>query len=418
MYSEVHRLKISSVALVFMPFALAHFLSFVFRTVNAVMYPDLAQELDLDATSLGLLTSVYFLAFAAAQLPLGVALDRFGPRKVQVPMLMIAALGALLSTVAESLPALIVARALIGFGVAGSLMAALKMGSLWLASERLPLLAGILLAIGGLGAMASTAPLQAALTVTDWRGVFLVLGIASICVSLMILRTPDQQVTRRPTGLAQMFSAVAQLYASWRFWRLALFSLFAHATFMAILGLWMGPWLSDVARFDRAAVANAMFIGTAAMIAGSLCFGWLADQLQRRDFQPTFVCGAGIFMFLLFQLAMVGANVNPYVAVIGFGFFGTATTMNYAILAQSVPSHLTGRVTTCFNLLVFIVAFALQWGIGGSINLWNPLDDGSYPVEAYRWTFGAVLALQVPGVLLWFSFKPWRRLTPAVLAPA
>src|SRR6218665_3737911 len=141
-------------ARVLLPFALAHFVSYFFRTVNAVVYPDLAHDLGLAAVSIGLLTGAYFFAFAAAQLPVGVALDRFGPRKVQLPMLMIATVGAALFSYAHSLTELIIARGLIGFGVAGSLIAAIKASSLWLPQERLPLSKAVVLPVGGMGDIA------------------------------------------------------------------------------------------------------------------------------------------------------------------------------------------------------------------------------------------------------------------------
>lgn len=397
-------------AWIFSPFALAHFISYLFRTINAVIYPDLARDLALEAGNLGLLTSVYFLTFAAAQLPIGVALDRFGPRKVQIPLLTTAAAGALLFAHARDFPALVAARALIGLGVAGSLMAAIKAVSLWLPPARLPLCTGLLLAVGGLGAMASTAPMHAVLTVIEWRGAFMWLSVFGLCVALLILFAVPEHARGGPqTGFKDMLSAVVQLYTSRRFWRLALFSLFAHATYMAVQGLWMGPWLRDAMQLDRAAVADALFASTAAMVAGSLSFGWITDRMQRSGFQPLLVCGGGIVLFLGVQFAMAFGIANPYLAAAAFGFFGTATTMNYAIVAQSVPGHLTGRVTTCFNLLIFLLAFAVQWGFGGLINLWDSAPGGVYPQGAYRFAFLANLALQVPGLLLWLSFRPWIR---------
>jgi hypothetical protein len=90
----------------------------------------------------------------------------------------------------------------------------------------------------------------------------------------------------------------------------------------------------------------------------------------------------------------------------GFSFFGTSTTMNYAIVAQSVSPELAGRVSSSFNLVVFVLAFVLQWLMGEILNLW-PASGQGHPVEAYRWSLGVMIALQVPGVLLWLSFKPW-----------
>lgn len=400
-------------ATVLAPFALAHFFSYLFRTVNAVVYPDLARDLGLAADSIGLLTSAYFLAFAAAQLPIGLALDRCGPRKVQVIMLLMAAAGALLFARAHTVGELALARGMIGLGVAGSLMSAIKASSLWLPQHMLPLSTSVLLAVGGMGAMASTTPMQWALSLTDWRGAFLTLAASTLAISALIFMVvPEHPGKKTQTRLRDMVGAVGELYRAWSFWRLALYTLFAHATYMAVQGLWMGPWLRDVGHLARPEAAQVLFAGTVAMVAGSLAFGWITDALQRQGFKPILVCGAGTVLFMLFQLLMVlgpgtGA-LHPMVLAVGFSFFGTATTMNYVVVAQSVPTHLTGRVSTSFNLLVFLLAFVVQWGLGALINQWAP-DRGQYPVEAYRVALGLILLLQVPGILLWFSFRPWRR---------
>jgi len=394
---------------ILLPFALAHFVSYLYRTVNAVVYPDLAHDLALAADSLGLLTGAYFFMFATAQLPIGVALDRFGPRKVQIPMLLVAACGALMFSQAGSLAELIIARGLIGFGVAGSLMAAIKASSLWFPPERLSLSTAVLLSVGGMGAMASTTPMQAALHYTDWRGAFVGLAIGTVLVSALIFLVVPEHPKKQQTKLREMVLAVRDIYSAWAFWRLALYSLFAHATYMAVQGLWMGPWLRDVAHLGRIETANVLFAGTVAMVTGSLAFGWITDYLQRFGFKPTLVCGVGIWVFVMFQgLMAAGVELNPYIVAVGFSFFGTSTTMNYAIVAQSMPPHLTGRVSTSFNLLVFLLAFVLQWGIGSVINLWGN-GSGVYPEVAYQYALGINLALQIPGLLLWLTFKPWAR---------
>lgn len=101
---------------IFIPFALDYYLSYLLRVVNAVIAPDLAQEMGLNAADLGLLTSVYFLAFAAFQLPLGIMLDRYGPRKSESAMLLFAAAGAIVFATATTQSGLITGRALIGLG--------------------------------------------------------------------------------------------------------------------------------------------------------------------------------------------------------------------------------------------------------------------------------------------------------------
>jgi predicted MFS family arabinose efflux permease len=398
-------------ATIFLPFALAHFVSYLYRTVNAVVYPDIAQELGLAAGGLGLLTSAYFFTFAVAQLPVGVALDRYGPRKVQVPLLLLAASGAMLFAFANTLLELTLARGMIGLGVAGSLMSAIKASSLWLPRDRLPLTTAILLSVGGMGAMASTAPMQWVLSVVDWHGAFLGLALGTLLLSgLIFFIVPEHKGTMHQTTLREMFDAVMELFRSWSFWQLALYTLFAHATYMAVQSLWIGPWLRDVGHLARGEVAQVLLAGTMAMVIGSLFFGWITDISRKYNFKPILVCGLGIVAFLLFQGLMIfDAPVSPLVVAVGFSFFGTSTTMNYGIVAQSVPNHLTGRVSTAFNLLVFLLAFAVQWGIGALINLKQPVH-GHYPKEAYQLALSINLLLQIPGVLLWISLRPWERI--------
>jgi predicted MFS family arabinose efflux permease len=431
---------------VLLPFALAHFVSYLYRNVNTVVYPDLVRDIGLDANTLGLLTGVYFIAFAAAQLPVGLALDRFGPRRVQVPMLAVAALGGLLFAQAQSLQGLLAARALIGLGVSASLMAAIKASSQWLPPERLPMSTAVLLAVGGLGAMASTAPMQWATNALGWRMAFWGIAACAAAVAWLIFARVPEYPTHQPAPrLSAMLKSVGQLYARPLFWRTALCTLFANAAYLAVQGLWMGPWLRDVGHLPRAEVAQVLFASTVAMVAGSLSFGALTDWLARRHrVRPITVCGAGVAVFMLCQLLMLWpsgaalhlgaqalAHANPlantptpplapthtaalvphWLLAVAFSYFGTAGAMNYAILAQGMPAELTGRVSTSFNLLIFLAAFGLQWGLGAVINLW-PADHGTYPEAAYQTALAVCLAMQVPGLLLWLGFKPWQ------LAPA
>ena len=138
----------------FLPFAAGYFLSYLFRTANAVIGPVLAQELSLGDNALGLLTSTYFLAFGAAQLPLGMLLDRFGPRRVEAGLLVLAATGATVFSMSTTLSGLAIGRALIGLGVSACLMASFKAFAQWFPANRQASLTGWIMASGGLGALA------------------------------------------------------------------------------------------------------------------------------------------------------------------------------------------------------------------------------------------------------------------------
>lgn len=149
------------VALVFMPFAAGYFLSYLFRTINGVVSARLAAELGLSAADLGLITAVYFLVLAAAQIPIGVMLDRYGPRRVQSTLLLVAALGAAGFARSTGPLSLMASRAVIGLGVAAALTAGLKTIVLWFPRERVALVNGYMVMLGALGAVASTLPAEA-----------------------------------------------------------------------------------------------------------------------------------------------------------------------------------------------------------------------------------------------------------------
>lgn len=390
---------------VFLPFALGYFLSYLYRTVNAVIAPDLVRDLGLDPANLGLLTSAYFLSFAAFQLPLGILLDRFGPRRVEAGLLLFAALGAVLFGLAETLGGLLLGRALIGLGVSACLMAAFKAFVIWLPPERLPMANGVQMVSGGLGALMATVPVEAALKVTDWRMVFIGLGLLTLLAAAAVFFiVPEKEGSRSGESLGQQLRGIADVFSSRFFWRLAPWTILAQATYLSVLGLWSGPWLRDVAGYDRDGVANILFLIALAMIAGFFFFGALAEKLSRRGVRPLAVAAYGMFAFILVQGVLLSGWQTMTVPLwLLFSFFGTTGILPYAVLSQHFPAHLSGRGNTAMNLQVFVVAFAAQWGIGAIIGLWPETATGGYDPVGYRAAFGLMLILQVFAAG-WFLF--------------
>ncbi|MBW7849904.1 MAG: MFS transporter [Rhodospirillales bacterium] len=389
---------------VFMPFAAGYFLSYLYRTVNAVISPDLSRSIALDAGQLGLLTSAYFIGFASTQLPLGVLLDRFGPRRVESALLVVAATGAAIFAASDQAVTLIIGRALIGFGVSACLMAAFKANVLWFPRERLPLVNGLMMASGGFGALTATAPVEAALHITDWRGVFWGLAaVTSAVAALLFVTVPEKPVPGSGEAFGKQVREIGSVFGSGMFWRLAPFAMMSQATFMSIQGLWAGPWLRDVAALERGEAANYLFAAAAAMVAGFALLGSIADRLARYGVQPLTVGIGGMMIFMLVQAGLVSGWLgNSALFWVAFGFFGTAGALCYAVLTQFFPAQLAGRVNTALNLLVFIASFAIQAGIGAIVGYWEPID-GRYPATAYQTAFGAMLILQV-AALLWMAF--------------
>lgn len=391
---------------VFIPFAIGYFLSYLYRTVNAVIAPDLVRDLGLDPANLGLLTSAYFLSFAAFQLPLGVLLDRFGPRRVEAALLLFAALGAFMFGRAESLGGLLVGRALIGLGVSACLMAAFKAFVIWVPPERLPMANGVQMVSGGMGALMATVPVEAALQVTDWRMVFTGLaGLTLLAAAAVFFIVPEKEGSRSGETLGQQLQGITDVFSSSFFWRLAPWAIFAQATFLALLGLWAGPWLRDVAGYDRDGVANTLFLIAVAMIVGYFAFGALTERLSRRGIRPQAVAVGGMTAFMFAQLALLtGWQPLAMFFWLLFSLFGTAGILPYAILSQHFPARLAGRANTALNLLVFVVAFAIQWGVGVIIGFWPETASGGYDPVGYRSAFGLLLILQVCAAV-WFFLR-------------
>jgi len=387
---------------VFIPFALGYFLSYLYRVVNAVLAPDLAADLGIGPSELGLLTAAYFISFAAFQLPLGVLLDRFGPRKIESFLLIFAAAGAFVFSKAESVTGLVIGRALIGFGVSACLMAAFKAFVLWFRREQLPLINGIQMAAGGFGALTATAPVEAALGVTDWRGIFLILSIATLAVAAAVFFVvPQKKIEQNGDSIKEQLRGIIQVFSSLTFWRIAPMTVTSQAAFFAIQGLWSGPWLRDVAGFDREMIARILLMIAAAMVAGFISMGAVAERLSRLGLKPIVIAVAGMTTFMIIQGLLI-MELTSWAGTLWvlFGIFGTAGIIPYAVLSQSFPIHLSGRVNTGVNLLVFICAFAAQWGVGAIISLWPGTAAGGYAPPGYQAGFAMMLCFQVIS-LLW-----------------
>ena len=388
---------------VFLPFALGYFISYFFRNVNAIIEADLVRDLGFSAASLGLLTSVYFISFASFQLPLGLLLDRFGPRRTESMLLIFAALGALIFSMAESLSGLILGRLLIGFGVSACLMASFKAYVLWFPPDRLPLMNGLQMVAGGLGAMSATVPLRTALEFTDWRGVFLILsGLTLFSALVLWLVYPEKEGSAGPVPMKKQLEGLKTVLTSRPFLAIAPLVMFSQSAQMAIQGLWAKPWLRDVAGLDEAECANHLMWMMAAMMAGFFLLGLLSERLyQARKISPVTVGVSAMAVFIVLQLLMaLGWTAQPMLLMTAFSFFATAGILPYAGLSQIFPKALSGRVSTSLNLTVFLGAFAVQWGLGEIISLW-PSEGKGYAPESYGAAFGSLAVLQLFG-LLWF----------------
>ncbi len=397
-------------AVVLLPFGAAYFLSYALRNINALLAGTLIAELHIGSTELGLLTGILFLAMAAVQIPFGAALDRFGPRRVQASLLLLAVVGAGVTSTATTFSGLLIGRILIGIGTSTSLMAGLKAVVLTTPPERIARANGILIMIGALGAVAVTAPAHELIVALGWRGVFaLSAALAFVIAATIAVIAPDRLLP--PKSHPSPPVSLSAIYADLRFRELAPLSALTIGSSWSLQGLWAGPWLTHVAELAPAAVISNLLIIGLALACGAAGLGWISDRLKAhgidREVALVAVGGASLIAMSALVTRLPIPPVLPW-AIIAIA--GAATTISYAILPGYFAASMSGRANAALNLLHLVTAFLMQFAIGGIIDLW-PAVNGHPPAEAYRFALGVIAILQALA-LGWFVLARSRRAPP------
>ncbi|PHM56903.1 MFS transporter [Xenorhabdus sp. KK7.4] len=387
---------------VFLPFAFGHGTSFLFRNINAVLTPFLISAMSLSAGQLGILSSAYFLSFSLAQLPVGLALDRYGPKRVQLFLLGIAVVGALLFGIGQDFTTLLLARILIGLGLAACFMGSVKVLSFWVPDNKLPSIYGYLLAVGGLGAMLSTLPVAWLVGFISWRTLFFALaGVTLIVMVVTAIWVPKDPIEHKMVKWPRITSLI-EVYKDHSFRKVISLLLLPHTVAFGLQGLWMGKWLQDVGHYSNKLTSVYLFIGMGAGVVGSLFVGAVTEWAGKFNIKPMEVGGIGIFLFLVVQV-LCALNILPLLPLLSVGFtlISAIAGLEYSIMAQSVSPAMTGRASTCLNLLILFGTFLIQTIFGVIIGFW-PIDAaGHYPQIAYQVAFGFMILLQIPGFLRW-----------------
>lgn len=386
----------------FLPFAAGYFLSYLLRNVNAIIAPDLTRELGVSAADLGLLTSAYLLTFSSFQLPLGILLDRYGPRRVEAVLLLIAAAGSAWFATGASLPELALARAAIGLGVCACLMAAFKAFSVWFPVERLPSLNAAVMVAGGLGALAATTPLVWAVQTFGWRGLFLVLALLTAIAAAGIFSTPEKPASTAGGTLGQQLRELGEVLRSRTFWSYAPMCAAGLGGFVGLQGLWAVPWLMHVSGATREVAAFHMLLTTLAMVCGFLATALFIGPLRQRGVTPGVVMTIGNAIGLAAMLAIWQGFGGSHVLWFVLGAVFAIGNLAYAEITSQFAPTLAGRVNAALNLATFMGAFLIQWSYG--VLLDRLTSAGWTPAESHSATFAALLATQAAG-FAWFLWS-------------
>ncbi|MEZ5818194.1 MAG: MFS transporter [Hyphomicrobiaceae bacterium] len=386
------------------PFGLGYFFSYLYRAVNAVVAPNLVRDVGLTAAELGLLTSAYLLSFALFQLPLGILLDRFGPRRVQAALVATGGCGALLFSIGQDTLTLALARAIIGIGFAGGLMASFKAVVLWVPEQRRALANACVMSLGAIGVISASTPTVWLVQLVGWRGAFVWLGVVTLLVAAAIFFiVPERRVdTGASSTLKQQIADVGRIYRDPVFLALAPVLAIPAGSHIALQTLWSGPWFRDVAGFTPVGVGEALMVMGIAFLIGVLLSGVTADRLIRRGVSLLDVNLGFLLVYLVSLTAIiVEAPVPPVISWAIFAMTGHTAVLAYPWLAGYFGAALSGRSNTAVNLLMFGYAFLVQSAVGWIIDLYPQTASGGYSPAGYRMAFGIVLATQLLS-LAWF----------------
>jgi predicted MFS family arabinose efflux permease len=372
----------------------AYVLSQFYRSFLAIVAADLGRDLGLDAAELGLLSAVWFAAFALAQFPIGFALDRIGPRRTIAGFMLLAVAGAGAFGLAPDFALLLWAMALIGVGCAPVLMGSLYYFGRVAPPERFAMMASIVIGIGTFGNLLGATPLALAVARFGWRpSIAAIAGLtfASTALVYAVLRDPPALKTRQPAeGLLAGLAGILRIRALWAMLPLVLVS---YAVVIALRSLWIAPFFGQVYGFDTVARGHAALAMGAALSGGALAYGpierWLGDPKR------TTLLGSTVTAAALLTLGLAG-GLNAAAAIALYVVVGAAG-MTYGILMAHgrlfVPPQLLGRGVTLLNFVFIAGAGLLQWLSGRFVQAGAAV--GTAPAETYahlHLVFGLVLA--------------------------
>lgn len=435
---------------IFACFAVAYLLSYGLRTINAVIAPLLVAEIGLSAANLGLLSSAYFLGFIITQLPLGLALDKFGARRVNAALLLVAATGVAAFGMSHSLLTLWWSRLLIGMGFSAALMSAFKGFREWFAPSLQPRLASWMVVAGVAGASLSTAPVQWLTQLYGWRPLFLGMAVCVLVAALLLYvllpasaEESQSAASRAANAPAASSSSLTQLDANvdqvaqpvpaaaksstrttstlniatnnaalTNGYRTIFRSRFFMATaplgmtfqggFLVMQSLWIGPWLVQVMDMSAAASAQVLLVMNLFFLAASGLMGWLSPRLTQQGhsiWQLVIVFYLGV-MLVEGMLALVVANW--WWLWVLLAMLMSAGAWFQSCIAGQFAAQMTGRANTAYNFMLFLGALLLQWGFGLGVDAFRAA--GLAVSGAFRATLLVYLSLQL---IAWLRYVLW-----------
>jgi len=391
--------------------ALIYILVYFYRVSLAVVAGDISRELAITPAQLGKLSGILFYVYAVAQLPLGPMIDRLGSRKVISGCGILTTLGGILFAVSQSYAAAMAARTLIGIGTASVLMATFTIFTRWFSKQEFGRVSGFMVAVGNLGNLIATAPLALAVAAIGWRASFLTIGIVQGAVTLLVFIVVRDRPPENATGGGQeeksgMLAAWVEIFGKRDFLLLGCVSFFWYGNYLALQGLWGGPYLMEVLHLTRTETGRLLMFTSIGFICGSM----VTDTIARRvlgSYKKTLLAGQLLLLVLMCGVLGPMERLSSLPLAAWFFAIGIAVSsgvMIYPIVRNMFPVRIVGTALTSLNFFVLMGAAVTQHLMGVIIDAFVHRKGGMTP-EAFHAAFLLPIIGLAVTILLYLPVK-------------
>ena len=395
--------KVNKSVIIFCVFAFAFFISTLLRAITATLTPILTNEFDLSAGNLGLLAGGYFIGFSLMQIPAGLLLDKYGPKKVIPYLLLIALVGTISFAFAKNFTGLFISRIFIGVGVSACLMGPLTGYRVWFEEKYQQRANSWMLMVLSIGFLASTLPVQILLPLIGWRSIFFLIG-ALILISIILLSVfiPSWEI-KSPVESKNISEGLLDVWKDKFFISLIPLAFFNYAGVQAIQTLWAGPWMLNVAGYSPLESATGLFWINITMLFAFLIWGYLLPKFSEYGLDSIKIIKYGLPLnyLILFLIILLGQKAGAAMFTL-YILSSIVLTLTHPAIALSFPQHLAGKSLTSFNVFIHSGTFFVQWGIGLIIDYCKNI--GFDTISSYRISFFVFLVICILSYLF-FIFK-------------
>lgn len=360
---------------VFILMSLLFVMSQFYRVSMAVITPHLVRDLSLSPQQLGTSSAMFFYAFALAQIPIGIYLDRIGARLSMTVLTLIGIGGALVFASAQSFTVLLLGRTLMGIGMACNLMGSLKLITQWFSPKRFATLTALTASLGTAGNLMATTPLVYLVQAVGWRMAFGICALFNLLLVgiffIMVRNDPgknssadaDKDYFKQETN---PFSGVIQLFRIRDYWIISLSTFCRYGAFAAVQALWAGPFLMEVLGYSEVITGNLLLLTSIGFILGGPLFGGLSDSILRSR-KLVIVPGLAGMAVALAALTILPQGTTVFLPAglfFAIGLFSSAGTTMYPHIKEFMPPQLAGTAMTGINFFTMAGAAVFLQGLG------------------------------------------------------